>query len=212
MNDPTVEIVTFVRKMMAKEARLINRLFRGKLKPGHITLLSFLGHIPAAWALYTCRPILAAVLIAVFGILDAFDGALAREQKSASKIGMLLDSVSDRLKEILVYSALAVFVSNHVPEIGVWVVPAVLGTSVLVSYVRAKGETAIVEIVAENYRLNKVFLSGISRYEIRTFLLIIGLISGSLAPILYLILALNLITAIMRFFEVVTVLKTESVK
>ncbi len=207
MNDPTETLGNGVRVLMSKLAVTLNKLFRGKLKPSHITVLSLLGHVPAAWALWNGKTTLAIIFIIVFGLMDALDGALARVQKSATRLGMLFDSVSDRLKETLLYAALAVFVSNNYPEVGVWVVPAVVGTSIFVSYVRARGETALTNKSEE--QLNKVFTSGIARYEIRMSLLIIGLISGFLPSMLNLIIALNLATASLRFMEVARLLSIE---
>jgi phosphatidylglycerophosphate synthase len=210
MHDPTETITAHIKVLMANLARGLNKIFDGKLKPAHITILSLLGHIPAAWALWTSRPILACVYIAGFGLMDALDGALAREQKSASKLGMFFDATTDRLKEILIYSALAVFVSNNYPtDISVWVIPAVVGTSLLVSYVKAKGEMAISTDAHDKQLLNRAFSQGIARYEIRMVLLIVGLSTGLLPALLNLIIALNLITAAMRFMEVSRLLNIE---
>ncbi len=78
MHDPTETIANHIKVLMAKLAKELNKIFDGKLKPAHITTLSLLGHIPAAWALWTSRPIMASFYIAAFGLLDALDGALAR--------------------------------------------------------------------------------------------------------------------------------------
>ncbi len=186
---------------MARVARSLNKVTKGKVLPVHITVLSLLGHIPAAWALYNCRPLLAAGLITVFGLMDSLDGALAREQKSASRLGMLFDSVTDRLKEILIYSTLAVYVAKHVPDAQPWLVAALAGTSILVSFVRARGEATMAGIDELDFEANKVFTDGLSRYEIRMAILVIGLISGFLAPLMMLMVALNLHTASMRFMQ-----------
>jgi CDP-diacylglycerol--glycerol-3-phosphate 3-phosphatidyltransferase len=212
MQDPTETIGNAVRIIMTRVARFLNKATDGAIKPAHITLLSLLGHIPAAWALWTGRPLFAAIYIAVFGLMDSLDGALAREQKSASKMGMFFDAVTDRLKETLLYSALAVFVANdssYAKDVGVWAVPAVAATSLLVSYVKAKGEMAVSTNAHDRQLLNRAFSQGIARYEIRMTLLIIGLISGLLAPLLNLIIALNLITASLRFMEVARLLNVE---
>lgn len=202
MKDPTQAVADAVRLLMARAARFLNKAFEGKLQPVHITLISFLGHIPAAWALYDGRTLLAAYFITVFGLMDSLDGALAREQNSVSRIGMLLDSVSDRIKEALIYAALAVYVDLYVPEAGAWVVATLAGTSILVSYVRARGEATLASIRSHSYEANKVFVNGVSRYEVRMTLLVIGLVTGLLAPLMHLIIALNLLTAAMRFTQV----------
>ncbi len=215
MQDPTERIVHGVRIAMIRVARGLNRVSRGHIRPSHITLLSLLGHIPAVWALWTVRPYLASLLIAVFGLMDALDGALAREQGSASKLGMFFDAVTDRLKEIMVYAGLGVFVYHHpayFDKVGLWAIPALAGTSILVSFVKAKGEMAIAETTKDRQALNRQFSQGIARYEIRMSLLILGLLSGYLAPILNLLIALNLLTAAERFIEVAQRLSTEDKK
>lgn len=208
-NDPTEAIGNGVKVLMSNFAVFLDRITGGRIKPSYITALSLVGHVPAVWALWNNRPILAAVLIVVFGLMDALDGALARAQKTVSKLGMFYDATTDRLKEIMIYSGLAVYVSSHEPKVGVWVVPAVAGTSLLVSYVKAKGEMAISPDSHDKQALNRAFSQGIARYEIRMTLLIIGLVSGLLPSLLNLIIALNLVTASMRFMEVAHFLSVE---
>jgi phosphatidylglycerophosphate synthase len=173
-----------VRILMTYIAGFLNYWSRGKLKPAHITAISLLGHIPVAWALITCRPILGAVLLAFFSLLDALDGALAREQNSATLSGMYFDAVSDRVKEIIVFSALAVFVSKHSDTNITWQIVAVVGTSILVSYTKAKGEMAIAGQEHDAQKLNRVFATGIASYEIRVVVIVIGLLFGVIAYVL----------------------------
>lgn len=189
---------------MTKVAIFLNNLSKGRIKPLHITLISFLGHIPVAWALITCRPILAAVLLAFFSILDALDGALARVQHSSSLSGMYLDAVSDRAKEVIVYSALSVYSFKHIDTNIAWLIVAVAGTSVLVSYTKAKGEMAIAGQSKDPQKLNRIFGVGISSYEVRVVLLVVGLLFGWLLYILPLLLVLNTVTIIERFIRIST--------
>ena len=211
-NDPTEIIVNGVKVMMSNFAVFLNKISRGKLSPSYITTLSLIGHIPAAWALWTNRPILGAILIAVFGLMDSLDGALARVQNTASKLGMFFDATTDRLKEVIIYSGLAVYISVSEPKVGVWVVPAVVGSSLLVSYVKAKGEMAVSAESHDRQALNRAFSQGIARYEIRMALLILGLVTGLLPSLLNLIIALNMLTAAIRFLEVAKLLNLEDSK
>lgn len=199
MYDPTKSISDGVRVLVASFAKRLDKATKGKLKPVHITVASFLGHIPAAWALYTGRPLLAALLISIFGLLDSLDGALAREQGTASRIGMFFDAVTDRLKEVILYSALIVYTLAYKLDVNSWAVVALAGTSLLVSYVKAKGEMAFAGLEIDPQKLNRTFDDGFARYEIRMFLLVVGLISGILAPLINFIIALNLVTAALRF-------------
>jgi phosphatidylglycerophosphate synthase len=205
-------IVTYVRQQMTHVASFLNRATNGKLTPTHITIVSLIGHIPVAWALVTCRPILAAVLLAFFSLLDALDGALARVQKTASVSGMYYDAVSDRLKEVIVYSALAVYTTNHIGANIAWQVVAVLGTSLLVSYTKAKGEMALAGANVDVQKLNRAFGSGIASYEVRVVLLVIGLLFDKLEYVLPLLIVLNSITIITRFLQINNELKRVDIK
>lgn len=195
-------ITSLVRSMMTHLAGFLDYWSRGKLKPAHITALSLLGHVPVAWALVTSRPILAAVLLAFFSLMDALDGALAREQGSASLSGMYFDAVSDRVKEVIVLSALAVFASKHIDTVVTWQIVAVAGTSLLVSYTKAKGEMAISGEKINAQKLNRLFGGGLASYEIRVVALVIGLLFGYIAYVLPLLLAANSITVATRFLKV----------
>ena len=78
----------------------------------------------AAWSL---------LLIASF--FDAMDGAMARRFQLVSKTGGILDSVLDRIGEMVLYSTIAL--SGLVDlRICLWT----LGASLMVSYVRARVE------------------------------------------------------------------------
>jgi len=194
----------FVRTVMFHIAGFIDYWTKGKVKPNHITVLSLLGHIPVAWALVTCRPVLAAILLAFFSLLDALDGALAKVQNSASLSGMFFDAVSDRMKEVIVFSALAVFVYKHIDPNIVWQVVAVCGTSLLISYTKAKGEMAVAGKIAEKdtQKINRLFGIGIASYEIRVTAIVAGLLFGIIEYILPLLIAANLLTVALRFIVI----------
>ncbi len=211
MGDPTKLIVQAVRLWMARFARWLNAVTNGAVLPVHITILSLLGHFSVVWALWDSRPVLAAGLLTGFGLLDALDGALAREQGTASKLGMLFDAVTDRLKETLVYVGLIVYAGNHVSEVRPWVIVAVAGTSLLVSYVKAKSEMAVADSHADRQKLNQMFSIGLARYEIRTTIVVVGLLMPVLlAPLLHFTIAINLMTAALRFLQAAEVLQKEN--
>jgi phosphatidylglycerophosphate synthase len=199
-------IKKFVRASMTHIAGFIDYWADGRIKPAHITTISFLGHFPAAWALINNKPVLAAGLIAFFGLMDSLDGALARLQGSASLSGMFFDAVSDRFKEIIIYSALAVYVYKYVDVNLIWQVVALCGTALLVSYTKAKGEMALSGHRKEAQKLNKEFSVGIASYEIRMFAIIAGLILGILPAVLPLLIAANVLTISLRFLVISKIL------
>lgn len=188
-------------------AVFVNKLSGGRIKPNHITLVSLLGHFGVVWALWQWRPLLAAVLLAFFGIMDSLDGALARLQKSSSNRGMFFDSTSDRVKEVLVYVGLTEwagyyyshknFATTHIFAL----IVAVCGLSLVVSYARARGEAVLLSS-KKNVNANKVFTDGVARYEVRMALIILGLLTGKILIVLYVLLVLVSITALKRVVQV----------
>lgn len=195
------KVVAFIRSVMFHVAGFIDYWTKGKIKPSHITALSLAGHVPVALALIAGRPVLAAVYLAIFAGLDALDGSLARVQGSSSRAGMFFDAVSDRAKEVILYSALAVFTFNHLGVDLVWQIVALCGSSLLVSYTKAKGEMAV-SGSHDAQKLNRLFGIGIASYEIRMVVVIIGLVFNLLSSLLPLLIALNSLTIAMRFLVI----------
>jgi CDP-diacylglycerol--glycerol-3-phosphate 3-phosphatidyltransferase len=171
-----------VRSMMRVIARWLNSATGGKLSPDTVTIVGLLAHIPIAWLIATQHNLWAAGLLVVFGLFDAVDGELARLQKRASSAGMLLDASTDRIKEVLLYTAAAynIIAVTGRPYLAVWAVAA-CGASLCVSYVKAKGETAIKDAHLTANEINRLFGDGLMRFEVRMLILVIGLLSNRVA-------------------------------
>src|SRR5690606_14327938 len=111
-----------VRQLMNSLASGLNKATGGKLSPNFVTVFGLLMHVPIGILIASGEHTFAAILLLVFGLFDALDGALARLQNSTSSTGMLLDSVSDRIKEIIVYVCLAFyFVGVHQANLAILV-------------------------------------------------------------------------------------------
>jgi CDP-diacylglycerol--glycerol-3-phosphate 3-phosphatidyltransferase len=82
----------------------------------------------------------AAVLFVVGSILDILDGALARFGGKATPFGAFLDSISDRVSEGFVLTAVALVFSRHGNDVALAFAIAAIGGSFLVSYARSKAE------------------------------------------------------------------------
>lgn len=168
--------------MQQRVAPFVNQLFGGRLSPDMVTLISLAGHVPIAWLIATQHNYWAAVLLIVFGLLDALDGALARVQNVSRPRGMLLDSATDLMKQILLYVGAAyalVSATNH-QFLVVWAVAA-CGCSLLVSYISARGDAIIATYKARGHGLNKTFRGGLFPFQVRMFVLVIGLLVNHLA-------------------------------
>lgn len=191
-----------IRAVIRQLAKVLNRLSGGRITPNSITITSLLGHLPIAWLIITNHYWWAAGLLVVFGLMDTLDGELARLQKRASNAGMLLDASTDRIKEVILYSAIAYnLISLNLGVKVTWVVVA-LGASLSVSYIKAKGETAVVRTTKSETDINRLFQGGLLPYELRMILLILGLISGRLTLFVIVIAVLASLTALQRLFVI----------
>lgn len=199
---PLDKVRGLVRAAMTVVARVLDRATNGRLTPNMVTLTGLAGHVFIAWLIATRHPIWAAGLLIMFGLLDALDGALARVQKRTSASGMLLDSITDRLKEVLLYIGIAYFfvVIEH-PFVAVWAVAA-CGASVLVSYVNAWAEAVFAQHPQTAHTLNQSFRSGLMSYDIRMSFFVAGLVTSLLPETLAIIAIFSGFTALGRVRQV----------
>lgn len=185
-----------VKSGMNVIAKGLNSATDGRVSPSAITIVGLLAHLPIAWLIATRHNNKAALLLVVFGLFDALDGSLARLQGKASNAGMLLDASTDRMKEVMLYTGVAYsLVAQGLPYWAVWAVVA-CGASLVVSYVKAKGETAVKGMPANE--VNRLFQDGLMRFEIRMLVLVVGLLSNRLPLALVVIAITSSLTAIGR--------------
>jgi archaetidylinositol phosphate synthase len=121
------------------------------LTPNALTVLGLLASTGSAWAYLSWRAdrlylVAAAFLILFSGLLDAFDGVLARKTGEVTRFGGFLDSVADRYSDAVVLGAIVV--SGLCDPL--WGMAALIG-SLMVSYARARAEAAGVEMIAVGF-------------------------------------------------------------
>lgn len=195
------QIRSFVRSIVKGIARGLHTISGGRITPNAITFLSLLGHVPVAYLIVGGRLRLAALFLIVFGLMDTLDGELARLQKRASNKGMFLDSVTDRVKEVMLYvSAGLYFVRDDYPLAAVWAIAA-CGIAVTVSYLNAWGEVVTADLPKKADR-NKTYRNGIMSYDVRIFVLVIGLAAHMLDAAVVTIAVLSVFTVLQRFANV----------
>ncbi len=125
------------RKLLIPVIRLL--IVTG-ISPFAVTALGLLLTVVASWLVWDGKYITGVVVLIIGSILDAVDGELARRKGIESKAGAVFDSSCDRIGEIFLFAAiLAGKAGNAHPEL-VYLVPAALGGSYMVSYVRARAE------------------------------------------------------------------------
>jgi CDP-diacylglycerol--glycerol-3-phosphate 3-phosphatidyltransferase len=145
----------------------------------------------AAVAIGSGRLGLGLVLLIASALPDLLDGAVAKASGTSSVRGAFFDSVIDRVSDALVLGGFAWYLEGRGPH---WMILpfALLGASALVSYERAKAES-----------LGLHAKGGIMERAERVIALCIALaFSFVMIPVLIVMLALTLVTAVQRFAKV----------
>lgn len=106
-----------------------------------ITLTGVIGTLIGSMLVSQGWLVVGGSVILVVGILDAFDGAVARASQSPKQFGAFLDSVSDRYIEIFIYGGLLFYFMQSDNNLGMIFSYIAVAGSVLVSYVRARAES-----------------------------------------------------------------------
>ncbi|MBV9940631.1 MAG: CDP-alcohol phosphatidyltransferase family protein [Solirubrobacterales bacterium] len=177
-----------------------NRLIESRLTPNAISLTGFALNLAAAALIVGRLFFLAGIAFIVGSIMDTLDGRYSRMSGKGTPFGAFLDSTLDRLEEGIVLIAVgAYFASRHNQVAAAATVAAVLG-SLMVSYTRARAEALGVEC--------KV---GLATRPVRVVILSIGLIFAKgaglahfelLAPAVYVLAGLTVLTTLQRIFHV----------
>src|SRR5207248_3921048 len=122
------------------------------------------------------------------GLLDVFDGGLARLRGEESRAGAFLDSVVDRVSDVIVFGCLYWSLAGQGHRASAALALAGLLVSLMVSHLRAEAEA-----------VGLVLTEGIVQRLERYVLLIVGLgVPGALLPVLALITALGAVTVAQR--------------
>jgi CDP-diacylglycerol--glycerol-3-phosphate 3-phosphatidyltransferase len=162
------------------------------LSPDHLTIAGLVIAVAAAVCIAQGRLIGGLFLVILAALPDLLDGALAKASNAASQRGAFFDSVIDRITDALLFFGVAWYLGDtHGPHMAMLPV-AILATSSIISYERAKAES-----------LGLQAKGGLMERAERVILLCLGLLFSSLLiPILWVMLALTIVTAVQRFIKV----------
>lgn len=165
---------------------------RTGIRADHLTLLGIAMAAAAAIAIGAGALRAGLVLLILTALPDVLDGAVAKASGTASPRGAFFDSVADRFTDALLLLGVAWYLADTQPGRIALLPMAVLGASMLISYERAKAE-------ALGYNAK----GGLMERAERLIALGFGLLFDSLlVPILWVMLALTLVTAGQRFLKV----------
>lgn len=158
------ELYKRVRKLVVSIAKKLPP----QINPNTLTLLGLLFALLAGLSFALGEIIYAIVFIFISGFLDLLDGAIAKANDRETEFGEVLDSVSDRYSDAAIMVGIMWGYSFNLSAL--WFLAgffAIVG-SIMVSYTRAKGESAI----------NEKITIGIADRPARIVLIIAGAIFG----------------------------------
>ena len=177
-----------------------NRLIESRLTPNAISLTGFVLCVVAAVLVWEEMWVLGGLAFIVGSVCDTLDGRYSRMSGKGSPFGAFLDSTLDRIEEGVVLTAVARYFSTQGDDIAVAAVVVAVLASLMVSYTRARAEALGVEC--------KV---GIADRPVRVVILSAGLVLAAdelfggldlLAPAVYVLAALSVITVVQRIWHV----------
>jgi phosphatidylglycerophosphate synthase len=163
-------------------------LYRAGVRAWQLTVLSLLANAVIGWLLVTGRFLVSGLLLMVAGLLDIFDGGVARLRGEASRAGAFLDSVIDRVSDLILFGSLFWALAGQGRRPAAAFALASLIVSLMVSHIRAEGE-------AMGLSLTEGVFQRLERYV----MLMIGLTApGALLPVLVILTALGGLTVLQR--------------
>jgi len=199
-NAPRIRDVPAPRKNQSGLGPLMQRLFawpyraalaglyRTGVRAWQLTVLSLVMNALCAVLLLRGQRLLPGLLLIPAGLLDIFDGGVARLRGEESRLGAFLDSVLDRVSDLLLFGCLfwSLAGQGHRTEAALALVTLVI--SLFVSHLRAEAEAAGVS-------LSEGLFQRLERYVA----LILGLIvPGLLLPVLAILTVLGGVTIAQR--------------
>jgi CDP-diacylglycerol--glycerol-3-phosphate 3-phosphatidyltransferase len=177
-----------------------NRLVESRLTPNAISMTGLVGNVIAAVLVTQRLFFLAGIAFVLGSVMDTLDGRYSRMSGKGTPFGAFLDSTLDRVEEGIVLTAVAAYFASRGDELAVAAVVVAVLFSLMVSYTRARAEALGVEC--------KV---GLATRAVRVVIISAGLLFAEgaglgdfelLAPAIYLLAALTVITTFQRIFHV----------
>jgi CDP-diacylglycerol--glycerol-3-phosphate 3-phosphatidyltransferase len=160
-----------------------------RIHPNVLTFIGVVINVMAAWALALGRFMLAFVIMLVANIFDFIDGKVAHELQLQSKFGAFWDSTLDRFSDLALLTGLIFLYSRLGRSDYVLVAALTLIFSIMTSYARARAESLV----------EKCKVGFMERPE-RIVLFMIGAATNRMAGVLWVILALSVLTVANRMY------------
>jgi CDP-diacylglycerol--glycerol-3-phosphate 3-phosphatidyltransferase len=169
----------------------LSKVFGKKGNPNSFTIMGLFATLIASALIVTELWVVAGLMIILSGLLDLFDGVLARKLERVTLFGGFLDSVLDRYSDLFLLLALLIYyLRKDVPGLVILTSVVSIGT-ILISYVRAKAESLQIPCSV-----------GLMERAERIILLSAGTLFQWMEPILWILAILTHFTVIHRIYYV----------
>jgi phosphatidylglycerophosphate synthase len=144
--------------------------------PNAATALDLVIGVAAAMLVLLDAWLVSVVLIQVFGIFSCVDGEIARIQDRSSRVGDFLDTLTDRLVELLVVGAIVFSLSNRVDPVNALSAGFALLGGVFILTICAEKFRSAWQMGYPKRRLERWFCPCSAGSEARLLMLSIGLV------------------------------------
>jgi CDP-diacylglycerol--glycerol-3-phosphate 3-phosphatidyltransferase len=168
-------------------------LYRIGVRPWQLTIASLVTNAVVGGLLLTGRRFVPGLLLILAGAFDIFDGGVARLRGEERRSGAFLDSVLDRISDMILFACLFWDEAGQGHTVAAALALVTLVVALGVSHIRAEAEAAGVT-------LTEGFFQRLERYVA----LILGLIiPRALLPALAILAALGALTVLQRAWSAV---------
>jgi CDP-diacylglycerol---glycerol-3-phosphate 3-phosphatidyltransferase len=163
------------------------------IRPWQLTLLSLALNVASGALILSGDWFAAGVVLLFAGMADVFDGSVARQRGTEGRSGAFMDSVLDRVSDMILFSALFWVLAERGDTTYAALALVTLVVSLLVSHIRAEAEAAGLSLS-----------EGIFQRLERVLALMAGLvIPGAMRPVLVVLAALGGVTVAQRLWSAV---------
>jgi phosphatidylglycerophosphate synthase len=160
------------------------------VSPNQLTVLALASSVACGALIIAGEWIWAGVALILGGTFDVMDGSVARHRGESGRSGAFMDSVLDRVSDMILFSCLFWRLAGDGQTTAAVLALITLVASIAVSQVRAEAEAAKV-----------VLTEGLFQRLERVIALVIGLlIPGAMLPVLALLAVLGIATVLQRSF------------
>lgn len=170
---------------------ILSFLIWTRIRPWQLTVLSLVFTIATGALILAGAWFAAGWVLLAAGLCDVFDGSVARQRGEARRSGAFMDSVLDRVADMVLFACLFWNLAAHGDRFLAALALVTLIVSLSVSHVRAEAEAAGVALTEGLFqRLERVLATMVGL-----------LVPGAMGPVLVLLAALGAFTVVQRGFS-----------